>query len=88
MDQYDQPLRDLPGMLRRQKAPFPAVHLYEWWPGMLIAAMDSAGAHIEQPFTPPVFALVSADGRPLGGIDRAVPSAATVLRALGNSGQK
>jgi hypothetical protein len=82
IDQYDQPLQDLPGLLRRQKAPFTAVHLYDWWPGMLIAAMDSAGAHLEQPFTAPVFMLVGPDGRPLGGGDQVVPAAAAVLRAF------
>jgi hypothetical protein len=81
IDQYDQPLRDLPGLLRRNKAPFPAVHLYDWWPGMLIAAMDSAGAHLE-PFTPPALAFVGADGRPLGGGDSVVPPAAAVLRVF------
>jgi hypothetical protein len=80
IDQYDQPLSDLPGLLRRQKAPFPAIHIYDWWPGMLGAALDSAGAHLEQPFTPPVFMLVAPEGRPLGGGDQVVPSAATVLR--------
>jgi hypothetical protein len=82
IDQYEQPLGDLPDLLRRQKAPFAAVHLYQWWPGMLIAAMESAGAHIEPPFTPPVYMLVGRDGRSLGGGDQAVPSAAMVLRAF------
>jgi hypothetical protein len=82
MDQYEQPLRDLPGLLLQQKAPFAAVHLYQWWPGMLIAAMESAGVHIESPFTPPVFMLIGPDGRPLGGGDQVVPSAAMLLRAF------
>lgn len=82
IDQYDQPLHDLPALLRREKAPFPAVHIYRWWPGMLIAAMDSAGAHFEQPFTAPVLMLVGPDGRPLSGGDQVVPATATVLRAL------
>lgn len=82
IDQYDEPLRDLPGLLRRQKAPFTPVHLYYWWPGMLISSMDSAGAQIKSPFTAPVFALVGPDGRPLGGGDQVVPSAAAVLRAF------
>jgi hypothetical protein len=83
IDRYDQPLRDLPGLLRRRKAPFPAIHVYKWWPGMLVAALDSAGAHMEQPFMAPVLMLVGPDGRPLGGGDQVVPSAETVLRAFG-----
>jgi hypothetical protein len=85
IDQYDQPLSDLPGLLRQQRAPFPAMHLYSWWPGMLITAMGSAGAHLEQPFTPPVLMLVGPDGRSLGGGDKVMPSAAAVLRIF--SGQ-
>jgi len=82
IDQYDQPLHDLPGLLRRQNAPFPAVHIYQWPEGMLSAAMDSAGAHFETPFIAPVLVLVSPEGRRLGGGDQVVPAATTVLRAL------
>jgi hypothetical protein len=82
IEQEDQSLRELPKLLRQHRAPFSAVHVYDWWPGMLGAAMDSAGAYLPEPFMPPVVGLVSPDGRSLGGSDGVVPSAAKVLRSL------
>jgi len=80
MDQYDQPLRELPGLLRRNHAPFPPVHIYDWWKGTLVAALDSAGARLMDPFMLPVIMLVGPDGRPLGSVDGVIPPAAEVLR--------
>jgi uncharacterized protein len=82
IDQYEQPLHDLPGLLRRHKAPFPAIHIYDWWPGMLVSALDSAGAHMPAAFTAPVLMLVSPEGRPLGGTDNVLPPAEEVLRVF------
>jgi hypothetical protein len=53
--------------------------------GTLGVALDSAGAQLEQPFTAPVLRLVGPNGRPLGGGDQVVPSAATVLRAFSHT---
>jgi uncharacterized protein len=82
ISQHEEPLRDLPGLLRQRKAAFPAVHIYDWWPGTLVATLESAGAHLEAPFTAPVVMLVSPEGRPLGGGDYVVPSATDVLRGF------
>jgi uncharacterized protein len=82
LDQYDQPLQDLPGLLRRKKAPFSAVHLYDWWPGMLDSTMSSVGVPVGRQFDIPVVALVGPDGRFIGGSQGRVPPAAALLDAL------
>jgi uncharacterized protein len=82
IDQEDQPLSDLPALLQERHAPFPAVHLYRWWHGTLVAALDSAGARMGDPWMPPALMLVSPEGRPLGGGDGGVPPAAAVLGRL------
>jgi uncharacterized protein len=82
IDQYDQPLQDLPGLLRRKNAPFSAVHLYSWWPGMLDSTMSSVGVPVGRQFDIPVVALVGPDGRFIGGSQGRVPPAATVRGAL------
>lgn len=82
IDQYDQPLHDLPGLLRRKRAPFPAVHVYAWWPGMLDSTMSSVGLPVGRQFDIPVVGLVGPDGQFMGGSQgKGLPPAERVLRA-------
>jgi TLP18.3/Psb32/MOLO-1 phosphatase superfamily protein len=88
IDQYDQPLHDLPGLLQRKKAPFPAIHLYRWWPGMLDSTMSSVGVPVGRQFDIPVVALVGPDGRFIGGSQgKVLPPAQKVLSAARASSQ-
>jgi hypothetical protein len=82
IDQYDQPLQDLPGLLRRKKAPFSPVHIYEWWPGMLDSTMSSVGIPVGRQFDIPVVALVGPDGQFIGGSQgKELPPAGKILMA-------
>jgi TLP18.3/Psb32/MOLO-1 phosphatase superfamily protein len=81
IDQDEEPLQELPGRLRQLHAPFPAVHLYRWWPGMLDSTMSSVGVPVGLQFSRPVVALVGPDGQFIGGSQGRVPPAATVLGA-------
>jgi uncharacterized protein len=82
IDQYDQPLRELPGLLRQHRAPFSAVHIYRWWPGMLDSTMSSVSVPVGRQFDIPVVAVIGADGGFIGGRQGGVPSAARVLGAV------
>jgi uncharacterized protein len=82
VDQYEEPLRELPGRLRQHQAPFPAAHLYRWWPGMLDSTMTSVGIPLGRRFAWPVVALVGPDGQLIGGSQGSVPPAKTLRGAL------
>lgn len=86
-DQVEQALLDLPGLLRESKG-FPAVHIYDWWPGMLDSTMATLGIHIGVTWDAPVIALLDRDGKVLTQSQRRIPSASTILRASGTSGQR
>lgn len=56
-------VEELPGLLRRHDAPFPAVQLYRWRKGMLKETMEPLGISIGTSWLPPLVAVLDAEGR-------------------------
>ena len=86
-DQVEQALLDLPGLLRDSKA-FPAVHVYQWWPGVLDSTMATLGIRIGTTWAPPVVALLDGNGKVLIQSQDQIPSASIMLRALKTGGPR
>ncbi len=56
-DQEPRALWDLPGVLRRNAAPFAAVHLRPWRPGQLSRAMEPLGIRVGAQWMAPILAV-------------------------------
>jgi len=57
--------RGLPGFLREQQAPFPAIHIYPWLDGQFGEYVNPTGIHIGDSWGTPLIALIDKDGRVL-----------------------
>lgn len=55
----------LPGFLREQQAPFPAIHIYPWLDGQFAEYLNPTGIHIGDTWGTPLIALIARDGRVL-----------------------
>lgn len=82
VDENRNALTALPGFLRRQGAPVPAVRLYPWPKGQLTRAMAPLGIRIAATWYRPLVALLDRDGRPIVQVDGRDLDLAAVEAAL------
>jgi hypothetical protein len=61
-DAIPRAVEGLPGLLRQHDAPFPAVQLYRWRSGMLDATLAPLGISIGRSWSPPLVAILDAQG--------------------------
>jgi uncharacterized protein len=81
---------EIPGFLRDQHAPFPAIHIYPWLEGQFTEYMNPIGIRIGTSWGTPLMALIDKDGRVLAqaqsiaqqGPDLAVGDIETALATL------
>jgi hypothetical protein len=62
-DRLPRAMDTLPRLLRQHDAPFPAVQLYRWRPGMLGTTLTELGVQHRGSWRPPLAAVLDADGR-------------------------
>jgi hypothetical protein len=62
-DHLPRAMEGLPVLLRQHEAPFPAVQLYRWRPGMLGGTMTELGIRVGAQWQPPLAAVLDSGGR-------------------------
>ena len=60
-----QAVERLPNLLREDSAPFPAVQIYRWRPGLLDGTMAPLGIQVGTTWSNPLVAVLDADGEVL-----------------------
>ena len=61
-DPRPQAVEGLPSLLRKQTAPFPAVQIYRWRPGLLAGTLAPLGIEVGASWLPPLVAVLDAQG--------------------------
>jgi hypothetical protein len=61
-DRVPQAVERLPSLLREHTAPFPAVQIYRWRPGMLSGTMEPLGIEVGTSWRNPLVAVLDAQG--------------------------
>jgi hypothetical protein len=61
-DPRPQAVEGLPSLLRKHTAPFPAVQIYRWRPGLLAGTLAPLGIEVGASWLPPLVAVLDAQG--------------------------